>query len=114
MKEYVFIIRFGVQAPLSPEQQKQNTENWTRVIDQWKQQGHFIGSSLITQSGFVVSDADRSTQKGFAADTDFRVTSLIRVLASDLGKAVELAKVCPTLDFGGTVEVREVQPSPFQ
>ena len=114
MKEYVFIIRFGVQATLSPEQQKHNTENWTRVIDQWKQQGNFIGSSLTTQPGFLISNAERSVKQGFVADTDFRVTSLIRISATNLDDAVELAKACPTLDFGGTVEVREVQPSPFR
>ena len=61
----------------------------------------------------MISGLERKTDQGFMSDADFRVVSLIRVLAADLDEAVDMAKSCPPLDFDGTVEVREAQPSPF-
>lgn len=113
MNEYIFLVRFGTQKTLTSEQQKLNTEGWGKLIQHWKQQGNFVGSSLITQPGFVLSGPERKTEPGFMADADFRVVSTIRVLAANLNEAVDLARACPTLDYGGTVEVREVQPRPF-
>ena len=113
MKEYVFLVRFGTQKTLTPEQQKLNTSTWGTLIQQWKEQGIFVGSSLITQPGVVITGPERETNAGFMADADFRVVSIIRVLAADFTEAVNLANACPTLEFEGTVEVREAQPSPF-
>ncbi|QDK78329.1 hypothetical protein EXU85_06830 [Spirosoma sp. KCTC 42546] len=112
MNEYVFLIRFGIGKTLTPEQQTLNTENWGNLIQRWTEQGIFVGSSLITQPGFVVSGAERTISQGFMADADFRMSSVIRVLAANLDDAVEMAKACPTLDYDATVEVREVQNRP--
>jgi hypothetical protein len=113
MKEYIFLVRFGTQNTLTPEQQKLNTENWGKLIQDWKDQEVFVGSSLITKPGFVISGQERTTDQGFMPDADFRVVSLIRVLAADFDEAIDMARSCPPLDFGGTVEIREAQPSPF-
>lgn len=112
MNEYVFLIRFGMGKTLTPEQQTLNTENWGNLIQRWTEQGVFVGSSLITQPGFVVSGLERNVSQGFVADADFRMSSVIRVLAANLDDAVEMAKACPTLDYEATVEVREVQNRP--
>ncbi|MVM32063.1 hypothetical protein GO755_18580 [Spirosoma sp. HMF4905] len=109
MNEYVFLIRFSIQKTLTPEQQALNTEKWRKLIQFWTDQGTFVGSSLITQPGFVVTGSQREVEQGVVADADFKVTSVIRVLAANLDSAVEMAKDCPTLDYGATVEVREVQ-----
>jgi hypothetical protein len=112
MNEYVFLVRFGANATLAPEQRQINTEKWGKLIQHWTEQGYFVGSSLITQEGFVLSGSDRKVDQGFIADADFRVVSIIRIAVSSIDEAVELARACPVLDYGGTVEIREVQPRP--
>ncbi|GAB4056349.1 YciI family protein [Spirosoma litoris] len=114
MNEYVFLIRFSTQKILTPEQQALNTEKWGKLIQLWTEEGAFVGSSLITQPGFIVTGSQRQVEQGVVADADFKVTSIIRVLAANLDSAVEMAKACPTLDYEATVEVREVQNRPVQ
>lgn len=109
MNEYVFLIRFSTQKTLAPEQQALNTEKWGKLIQRWTEQGTFVGSSLITQPGFMVTGSQRQVEQGLVADADFKVSSVIRVLAANLEEAVDMAKACPTLDYEATVEVREVQ-----
>lgn len=114
MNEYVFLIRFSAQKTLTSEQQALNTEKWGKLIQRWTEQGTFVGSSLITQPGFVVTGSQRQGEQGVVADAGLKVTSVIRVLAENLDSAVEMAKDCPTLDYEATVEVREVQSRPAQ
>ncbi|GAB4035722.1 hypothetical protein GCM10028774_26010 [Spirosoma jeollabukense] len=102
-----------MQNSLTPAQQKLNTESWGKLIQDWKNQGVFAGSSLITKPGVLISGPEREVNQGFVADADFRVVSIIRVTAVDMEAAVDMAKLCPPLNFGGTVEIREAQPSPF-
>ena len=55
----------------------------------------FGGSSTVTSGG--VADGSSSGVNGYSI-----------VTAADLGAASEMAKGCPMLQFGGTVEVHEV------
>ncbi|WP_461095279.1 YciI family protein [Spirosoma gilvum] len=112
MKEYVFLVQFGLQQTLTPEQQKQNSADWGKLIQHWTEQGVFVGSSLINQPGVVISGPERTVSQGYLPNADFRVVSAIRVMAADLNEAVEMAKSCPILAYQGKIEVREVQARP--
>lgn len=112
MNEYVFLVQFGLQQTLTPEQQKQNSADRAKLIQQWTEQGVFVGSSLINQPGVVISGPSRTISQGYLPDAMFRVVSAIRVKAADLNEAVEMAKACPILAYQGKIEVREVQPRP--
>ncbi|WP_338876263.1 hypothetical protein WBJ53_11495 [Spirosoma sp. SC4-14] len=112
MNEYVFLVQFGTQQTLTPEQQKQNSADWGALIQHWTEQGVFVGSSLINQPGVVISGPERVISLGYLTDSNFRVVSAIRVMAADLNAATEMAKACPILAYQGKIEVREVQPRP--
>lgn len=113
MKEYVLLVRFSTEKTLTPEQLKSITEQWTALAEQWTKQGNFVAATVLPQEGFVISGAERKINKGFAVTADsFKVVSIIHLKANNIEEAIELAKACPPLEFGGTVEVREVQLRP--
>lgn len=112
MNEYVFLVQFGLQQTLTPEQQKQNSVDWAKLIQHWTEQGVFVGSSLVNKPGVVISGPERTISQGYLPNADFRVVSALRVMAADLNEAVEMAKACPILEYQGKIEVREVQPRP--
>jgi hypothetical protein len=109
MKDYVFIIRYK---PLTPEVFASVRPKWALIIPKWKEHGHFVDSFLMTNTGHLVSGNERIETTGPVIDNGHIVLSIIRMKAESMEQAIELSKQCATLDIGGAVEVREVQPAP--
>ncbi|WP_257669926.1 hypothetical protein [Parapedobacter tibetensis] len=72
---------------------------------------NYIISFAFPGESYHVSDAGRSVKKESVISDNLRVVSVIVLRATDMENAIELAKDCPILEHGGTVEVREI-PSP--
>lgn len=101
MTNYVFAYRGGADmATGSPEQQEQAMADWTAWFGT-------LGSALVeignpfARSSTVHADGS-TTDGGESALTGFSV-----VTATDISGASALAKGCPLLREGGTVEVYE-------
>ena len=107
MKDYVFIIRYE---PLTPEVFASVRSKWALIIPKWKEQGHFVDSFLMSNTGYQVSGNERVEAAGPVTNNGHIVLSVIRMKAESMEQAIELSKQVATLDIGGTVEVREVQP----
>jgi hypothetical protein len=84
-----------------------------------QQWGAFIGNIAIQEklvsthqlgfSGMKIL-ADQSVNEGiYLADKQTLAGNMI-VSAATINEAVEMAKSCPILAVGGTVEVRDIQP----
>jgi predicted ester cyclase len=110
MKEYILIIRL----PLSygPTQAQAVRGQWTTLTDQWKTEGRFVTSFIAPTDGYVVTGKDKNVARKSIVSDDTKVISSIIIKATDMEQATELAQLCPILDQGGTVEVRETQPRP--
>ncbi len=63
----------------------------------------------LEDAGKVVSGAKKMVKDGPFAEAKDVVAGYIIVQADDLSQAAELAKGCPILEVGGSVEVRPVQ-----
>ena len=111
MKEYVLLIRLN-PAPMTPEIVAAVRNNWAVLREHWEQKGCYVSGNRIVQEGFLLSGADRVLSKGAVAEDGVRIISTITLLAEDMEAAIELAKACPPLDYGATVEVREALPNP--
>jgi len=107
MKDYLFIIR---SKPTTPEMIASVTPQWGAVIPKWVQQGHFVESSLLYNEGNFISGNERTRENGPVINGEYAVVAVLKMKADNLEQAIELAKECPTLNLGATVEVREVQP----
>jgi len=111
MKDYVFIVR---HKGLTPEMLATVTPRWRAIMPRWVEQGHFVGSSLLLNEGHLISGAERiiTTAPAITAESQQIVLSIIRIQAEDFEQAMQLALESPTLDTGGSIEVREVRPAP--
>lgn len=92
------------------EQAKAVNPKWEQVVDKWKGDGVFVTSYVFPRDSYVVSGAERQVKKEFVVSDHLKVVSSIILRASNMEDAVELAKNCPVLDFGGSIEVREIPP----
>lgn len=108
MKEFILFVR--VPITYTTEQAKAVNPEWTLVTDKWKADGIFVTSFVCPYDGYVISGTDRVVKKGQVVSDNLKVVSNIILLSENLESAVELAKACPVLKYGGTIEVREVQP----
>jgi hypothetical protein len=108
MKEFILFVR--VPVTYSTEQAKAVNPEWNLVTNKWKSDGIFVTSFVCPTDSYVISGADRSVKKEPVVSDNLKIVSNIILLAEDLENAVELAKACPILEYGGSVEVRAVQP----
>ena len=108
--EFMLLFRF------EPSNEQPTQEQLQEMGKQW---GEFIGT--IAMQGKLVSThqlgfegkkifADQSTEEGFHVAEQQMVAGNMVLRAETLEVATELAKKCPILFMGGTVEVRNVLP----
>lgn len=107
MNEYILLIRLPL--PYGPEEAAAVRPRWNALTDQWKADGIFVTSFIFPSVGYVLSGNDKAVKEQVVSN-NLRVISNIVIKAADMETAVSLAKKCPILEQGGTVEVREVQP----
>lgn len=110
-KEFMLVFRYEPQQNYQPTAAEMN-----EMHQQW---GAFIGNMAIQeklvsthQLGFEGKQiaADLSVNNGiYVADKQTLGGNMI-VKANTIDEAVEMAKQCPILLMGGTVEVRNIQP----
>lgn len=112
MKEFILLVR--VPTTYSSEQAKAVNPKWDIVLAKWKADSIFVTSFIFPSEGYVLSGTDRLTKKEAVISENLKVVSSIILRSANLETAIELAKVCPVLDYGGTVEVREIPPRPVK
>lgn len=106
MKEFSFLVR--VPLSYSADQARAVNPRWDALLRKWKENNAYIISFAFPGEGYVISGADRLIKKEIVLSDNLKVVSNLFIRASSLEEALELAKDCPVLDYGGTVEVREV------
>lgn len=99
---------FPVPAGMKPTPEEFETVNqqWKNYIGGIVGQGKFISTQGLGQEGSIISPAGMisdvvSEDKGLIVGT-------LTLEAESLEDAVELAKTCPILFIGGSVEVRPI------
>ncbi len=108
MKEYLMIFRSERQdgtAPPSAEQMKAAIKQWQDWIRSIALKGKYSGTNRLmseaktVKPGNVISD-------GPYAEVKEVVGGYLVVKADSIDEAIEMAKGCPNLSYGGNVEVR--------
>ena len=107
MAKFLFVYRGNADAAkkISPEQMQQNMQKWGMWIGEAMQKGWMInpGDGLL-EDGKVVTT--KVVSDGPFVESKEVVGGFSVVEAPNIAKAAELAKGCPGLEFGGSVEVR--------
>jgi len=112
MKEFILLIR--VPVTYSSEQAKKVNPEWDVVLNKWKADSVFVTSFVFPSEGYALSGTDRVTKKEAVVTGNLKVVSCIILRSANLETVMELAKDCPVLDYGGTVEVREITTRPVK
>ena len=108
MKEFMMIFRSEEQVERpSPEAMQAQVKVWQDWIGGIAAQGKFVATNALGMQGKVVK-ANNVVTDGPFMELKEMVGGYIIVKADDIDDAVKLSKGCPTLSYGGTVEVRDV------
>ena len=95
---------------VSPSVLQAHVEKWYRWSDELARQGRRnVGTALDNDQGKTVEGHERIVTDGPYAESKDLVTGAMIIEAASLEDAVEVARQCPTYEFGGSVEVRLVQ-----
>ena len=108
--EYLFLFR-GSQLGqgLSPEQLQKTVDQFMAWFERLKQEGKVKAGQPLERSGKLVSGkGGRTVADGPFAESKEAIGGYFLLQADDLEEAVAIAKQCPTLEYGFTVEVRPI------
>lgn len=108
MANFLFVYRGSgdANAALSPEEMQQHMEKWRAWIGEALQKGWMVDmGDALTPEGRVVN-ARKVVTDGPFVEAKEMIGGYSIVRADTIDAAAELAKGCPGLVMGGTVEVR--------
>jgi hypothetical protein len=108
MKDFMFIFRGGLDPmTASPQDMQDNMQQWFGWVEALRQRDIYKSGEALTPEGKTVRKQNVVTDGPFAESKEI-VGGFFVVKANSLDEAIELAKGCPDLPLGGSVEVREV------
>jgi hypothetical protein len=109
--EFMLLFRYQPTPNHVPTEAEltQMHQQWGAFIGQLAIEEKLVSTHKLAQEGCVVH-ADHSVQEG-AAIYEAKITSGNMLLkANNLQEATAIAKKCPILFMGGSVEIRPVEP----
>jgi hypothetical protein len=112
--EYLLVFRnTGWHKDLSPEEIEQNMARFTAWYERLNNARQFKGGGPLAHEGKIIGGGSVVTDGPFAESKE-AVAGFFIIQADSLEQAVEIAKGCPGLQFGQTVEVRAIVPEPVE
>lgn len=107
MKEFMMIFRSEEQVERpTPEAMEAQIKVWQDWIAGIAAKGKFVSTNALGMEGKVVR-ADLVTD-GPYMEVKEMLGGYIIVKAENMEEAIELSAGCPTLGYGGSVEIRDV------
>lgn len=107
MKQFSLLVR--VPTSYTSEQAKSVNPKWENLLTEWKAENAYVLSFAFPGESYTISGLDNTVKQETVLSGSLRVVSNIVLQAGSFEEAIELAKRCPILAFGGSVEVREIQ-----
>jgi hypothetical protein len=112
--DYLLLFRnTGWYKELSPEEIQHKMARFTAWFEQINNAGQFKGGGPLAHAGKIIGSLKSVTDGPFAESKE-AVAGFFIIQAESLAQAVEIAKGCPGLEFGQTVELRAMLPEPVE
>ncbi len=110
-KEFMLLFRFEPSINYQPTQEEINEmhQQWGTFISHIAFQEKLISTHQLGFEGKQIF-ADKSIQEGIHIANKQAIAGNMVLLAGSIEDALEIAKNCPILLMGGSVEIRSVQP----
>jgi len=108
--EYLLLFRGTCPAPdMSPEDMQARVEKWMTWYNGLEKEGKVIGGKPLTPGGNLVTGADATVlTDGPFTEAKEAIAGFFHLKVASLEEATEIAKGCPGLATGGSVEVRQI------
>lgn len=109
MSAFTFLYR-GRDTTSSPEQMQKTMEKWVAWFKELGAKGYIKDPGHpLEPAGKVVRSNQKLVTDGPFAEAKDIVGGFTLIEAKDIDQAAEIAKGCPILEVGGSVEVRPIQ-----
>jgi hypothetical protein len=110
--EYLLVFRnTGWHRNLSGEEIQQNMARFTEWFERLNMAGQFKSGGPLAHSGKIIASRQTVTDGPFVESKE-AIAGFFLIRAESLEQAVEIARGCPGLEFGQTVEVRAMVSEP--
>lgn len=93
---------------LSPEEIQQVVADWYKWFNGLMKDGRAVGGHPLMNEGKIVRGKNRIVADGPFAESKEAIGGYFYLRVSGLEEAIEIARMCPGLDYGAEVEVRPV------
>jgi hypothetical protein len=109
--EFMLLFRYEPNSNYVPTEAELNAmhQQWGSFIGKIAIQEKLVSTHQLGFEGVQIS-ASKRTKKGIHVANNQTLGGNMIVKARTLAEATELAKDCPVLAMGGSVEVRSIQP----
>jgi len=110
LKEFMLLFRYEpTNEQPTPDQLQAMKKYWGDYISNVAMQGKLVSTHQLGFEGKKLY-ADQSAKDGMAMAEGKIIGGNMILKSESLNDAAELAKKCPILKMGGTVEVRDIIP----
>lgn len=108
--EHLLLFRnTGWHSDLPPDEVERVMTDWMSWFDGLVADGRCRGGQSLTREGRVVAGESGAVTDGPFAEAKESVAGYFLLTVPSFEEAVAIAKLCPGLRYGCTVEVRELQ-----
>lgn len=110
LEEFMIIFRLVPNTePSTPEQVEQMHQQWGAFIGSIASQGKLLGTHRLKLEGKLLSQASGLKDEIVVSGNQV-ITGNMIIKAESMEEVVEIAKKCPIILAGGSVELREINP----
>lgn len=107
LKDFMLIFKMDINPSYQPSPKELTTMKnaWGNYIGNIAQNARLVSSHQLGYEGTIIIN-NNETKIDFEAQKKESISGNLVVKASDLNEATNIAKACPILQAGGSVEVR--------
>ena len=108
MKEFMFIIRGGLEIERSQAEFEDHMQKWQKFMGALVEQDKLVGGQPLKMEGSTwIESGTKQIDRPLAEGKEL-VGGYLIVKAGSMKEASELALGCPSFEYGCTIEVREI------
>lgn len=110
MKEYLMLIRENLDnyGKMTPKEMQKDIEKHVKWVEELVKNGNFKGGNPLSPTGKHIKSNNKLVTDGPYIELKEGVSGFYFLLANSLEEATDIAKGCPSLEMGATLEMREI------
>lgn len=108
MEKFMLIFHGSMPSQQAPAIMQEHMDKWMAWIDRLKKDGKYAGGEPLLPGGKLVNGPDKQVTDGPYLEGKEVVGGFFIINARDLDEAVTISKDCPDLEYGGSVQVRQI------